>query len=265
MAFLTISGSKIYYEKAGTDDPIIFLHADALDRRQWDAQVSYFSKKYTVISLDIRGFGKSDTPSDASYSFSEDLLACMDALSINKAHLVGLSLGAAIAIDFALTHADRVLSLALADSGISGDGFDEKFIADIQRVTDKAKHNDLPGAKKAWLSLSIFDYSKKMPEVWKAVEAMVGDTSGYRWSGANQPIDISPPAAARLSDIHIPTLVLVGEHDIEDFQRKSKLLHEKISGSQLAVIPQAGHLSNMDNPDVFNQIVDKFFDGIITP
>ena len=264
MSLITISGSKIYYEKAGSGEPIIFLHADALDHRQWDTQAAYFSQKYTVFSLDIRGFGKSDVPTDASYSFSEDLLALIDALSIQKTHLVGLSLGSAIAIDFALTHADRVLSLVLADSGIAGDGFSEPFIANIRSIVSKAKNHDLAGAKKEWLSLSIFDYSRKYPDVWKQIELMVDNTSGYRWFGANQPIDIDPPAAARLSDIHVPTLVLVGEHDIEDFQRKSKLLHEKISGSKFVIISGAGHLSNMDNPEAFNQTVQKFFDGIIT-
>lgn len=260
---IKIDGSKIYYEKEGRGDPIIFLHADALDSRQWDTQFAYFAKKYTVVRYDIRGFGKSHNPTDAPYSFSEDLFLFMKHLSLDKAHVVGLSLGAAISIDFALTYPQKVRSLVLADAGISGDGFDESFLKNINIITHLAKDGDLARAKEAWLNLSIFDYSRKNFDVWNSVKEMVNDTSGYRWYGKNQPIEIDPPAIKRLPNIKAPTLVLVGEHDTPDFQRKSKLLHEKIQGSQFAIIPNAGHLSNIDNPEEFNKTVDSFLSNDI--
>jgi 3-oxoadipate enol-lactonase len=249
--FIEITGSKIYYEKAGSGDPIIFVHADALDCRQWDSQFEYFSKKFTVIRYDIRGFGKSDIPSDAPYSFSEDLRQLMDALHITKAHLVGLSLGAAVSIDFALMYPGRVRSLILADSGISGDGFDQEFIDSVNTIKKEATAGNMDRAKELWLNLPIF--SRKNP----AINQMVADTSGYRWYGKNQPSELN--GVARLSEIHVPTLILVGEHDIGDFQRKSIVLHEKISGSIFERIPEAGHLSNMDNSKRFNEEVETFF------
>ena len=256
--FTPITGSKIYWEKVGQGEPIVFVHADALDTRQWDSQLAYFSKKYTVIRYDIRGVGKSDVPADEPYSFSEDLYVLLGSLSVTKAHFVGLSLGAAIIIDLALTHPEIVRSLVLADAGISGDGFSDAFMKRIKRITDLAKSGNLDAARKIWLDLAIFDISKKMPNVWKQIQNMVDVTSGYRWYGINQPVDIAPPAVENLSSIKVPALVLVGEHDIEDFQRKSCLIHEKIPGSQFAAIPAAGHLSNMDNPEVFNGTVDSF-------
>jgi len=257
--FVTISGSKIYWEKAGSGDPIIFIHADALDTRQWDLQFEYFSKKFTVVRFDIRGFGKSEIPTEAPYSFSEDLFILMNALSIQKAHIVGLSLGAAIGIDFSLTHPEKVTSLVLADSGISGDGFNEKFIKNIKTIEELAKNDQIDSAKKDWSDLSIFNYSRRLPVVWEKVQKMVCDTSGYRWYGKNQPIDINPPAIERLSEIKSNTLVLVGEHDNDDFQRKANLLNKKISGNQLISIPNAGHLSNMDNPEIFNHTMESFY------
>jgi 3-oxoadipate enol-lactonase len=256
--FITIGDSKMYYEKAGQGDVVIFLHADTLDCRQWDNQFAYFSKKYTVIRYDIRGFGKSENPKSEPYSFSEDLHILMDSLFIKKAHLIGLSLGAAVILDFTLTHPDKVRSLVLVDPGISGDGFEKPFIEKIQIIQKFAKSGNLTGAKKMWSDLSFFDTSRNNQSVWKRVQTMVSDSSGYRWFGENQPIDIDPPAVRRLQDIKVSTLILVGEHDINDFQRKSTLLHEKILGSQLVIVPQAGHLSNMDNPGVFNSAVDLF-------
>jgi len=256
--FVTIGGSKIYWEKAGKGDPIIFVHADALDARQWNPQFEYFYNKFTVIRYDVRGFGKSEIPTDEPYSFFEDLCSLMESLSIQQAHFVGLSLGSAIIIDLALTHPEKVRSVVLADPGISGDGFNKTFIESINKIIALAKDDKMDFAKKIWLDLPIFDYSRKLPKVWEQVQKMVRDTSGYRWYGSNQSIDIVPAAAQRLSEIKKPTLVLVGEHDIDDFQRKSRLLHEKISGSRFVKISNAGHLSNMDNPEEFNRAVDSF-------
>jgi len=255
--FVTIGGSKIYWEKEGAGEPLVFIHADALDTRQWDKQVQYFSKKYTVIRYDIRSFGKSDIPTDVPYSFSEDLNILLDSLSVPPAHFVGLSLGSAVILDLAITHPEKVRSMVLSDSGISGDGFNEEFIKSITNIVTLAKSGKTEAAKKAWSDLSIFDYSRKLPEVWVQVQKMVDDTSGYRWYGKNQPVDIDPSAVKRLSEIKVPTLVLVGQHDIDDFQRKSRLLHAQISGSQLITISNAGHLSNMDNAEEFNRAIDS--------
>jgi len=88
---ITIKGSQIYYESIGDGDPMVFIHADGLDSRMWEQQVAHFSKNYRVIVYDIRGFGKSDIPSDQTYSFVEDLSLLLSHLNISKAHLVGLS------------------------------------------------------------------------------------------------------------------------------------------------------------------------------
>jgi pimeloyl-ACP methyl ester carboxylesterase len=211
-----------------------------------------------VICLDIRGFGKSDIPGEVTYSFSEDLVKVMDELKIEKANLAGLSLGAAIIIDFALTYPERIHTLILADAGISGDGYDPEFINKIGQITKLAKNRELEKAKQVWSDLHIFDNSRKNPNVWTDIQMMVKDSSCYRWYGENQPIDISPPAATRLDEIKAPTLVLVGARDIPDFQRKSRLLNEKMTSSELKVITSAGHLSNLDNPLEFNTLVEGF-------
>jgi len=253
-----ISGSKIYYETTGSGDPMIFLHADTLDSRQWEEQFKYFSRKYQVIRYDMRGFGRSDIPTNEPYSFSEDLNQLMKALSLQKAHLVGLSLGGAEILNFALAHPQKVLSLVLVDSGIHGDEFEQSFKDSVKVVIDLAKMGELAKARHTWSNLSFFDVSRGNSQVWSQVEQMINDTSCYRWYGDNQPITSKPPAVERLSEIHIPTLIIVGEHDVSDFQRKAQLLHKGIHDSKFTVVPNAGHLSNMDNSDVFNLAVDTF-------
>lgn len=257
-----INGKKVYYQTVGSGTPLIFIHADSLDSRMWDNQLKYFSKTHKVVCYDIRGFGKSDIPSDTQYSFHEDLNDFFIHLAIKKAHLVGLSLGGATAIDFALSYPEKVKSLVLADSGISGDGFSRSFLKGIFKVIKLAKDNKIDAAKIEWLKLDIFSYSRKYPSVWEPIETMVKDTSCYRWFGKNRPLQLEPKAVERLEEIKTQTLILVGEYDIEDFQRKAKLLNSKIKNSRLEIVSDAGHLSNMDNPGEFNRKVDDFLSKI---
>ncbi|MFS8159401.1 MAG: alpha/beta fold hydrolase [Candidatus Roizmanbacteria bacterium] len=259
---MTIEGSQIYYESSGKGEPLIFIHADTLDLRQWKRQVDYFSNHYKVIAFDIRGFGKSDIPHSKEYSFAGDLHYLMNELRVNKAHIVGLSLGGAIAIDFALIHPDMLLSLTLADSGIEGDTFAQRFLDEISKIIIVAKEGDLDLARRKWLNLDILSFSRTIPDVWREVKQMVTDTSCYRWFGQNQPVTQTPDAANRLHEIKVPTLILVGEYDIDDFQRKSKLLNDNISGSKFATISMAGHLSNMDNPVRFNEELSVFLNSV---
>lgn len=260
--FIKIKGSRIYYELAGEGEVIVLIHADSLDSRMWDKQFAFFTKKYKVLRYDIRGFGKSDIPSTEMYSFSEDLHLLLTHVSIEKAHVVGLSLGGAIAIDFALLYPDNVVSLVLADSGIAGHGFSPEFLKEVHEVIVLAKEHKLAEAKSKWLRLEFFAYSKQFPDVWNDIQTMVTDTSGYRWYGNNQPIDLQPFAANRLDEIHIPTRIIIGEHDIADFQKKASFMHQNIKRSKVVQIPHAGHLSNMDNPDQFNTELQTFLENL---
>lgn len=261
--FASINDSKIYYEISGQGTPLILIHADTLDCRQWEQQVEFFAPKYRVITYDVRGFGKSEIPVDQAYSFAEDLGLLMRELKIKEAHIVGLSMGAAIAIDLALSHPDMVLSLTLADAGISGDGFGPGFVETIGAITKLAKQGKLDEAKFQWSQLPLFDFSRNMPDVWEQVQKMVAKTSGFRWYGGNQPLPLVPPAATRLAEIKVPTLIMVGEYDAPDFQRKARLLKEQIRMSQIVTITGAGHLSNMDNPGMFNKELNKFLAAIV--
>ena len=260
--FLEIKGSRIYFEIAGEGEAIVFIHADGMDSSMWDEQFDYFKQNYRVLRYDIRGFGQSDIPSNHPYSFAEDLDILLQHLSIDKTHVVGLSLGGAIGIEFALLYPNKVLSLTLADSGIAGSGFSQKFLDDLNKIIILAKASKYTEAKAAWLELDIFSYSRTLSKVWSRIEGMVTNTSGYRWYGNNQPIDLQPLAADQLQNILAPTLIIIGEHDIADFQEKVPFLHQKIKNSRVVTIPDAGHVSNMDNPERFNKELEVFLENL---
>jgi pimeloyl-ACP methyl ester carboxylesterase len=110
-----INGTSLYYEVTGNGTPIVFLHGFTCDHRNWDPQVRYFSKKYKVITYDARGHGQSSMPDTIPYSYADDLAALMDYLKIEKAVIVGHSMGGTPAFFYAFNHPERVLALVLAE------------------------------------------------------------------------------------------------------------------------------------------------------
>ena len=115
----TLNGARIHYERAGAGFPVVFLHAGVADSRMWEPQVSAFAKHFDVVRPDKRGFGSSELP-PMSWSPVEDLLALINGLGLKPAHLVGSSMGGALAIDFALDHPDRISKLVLVGSALGG-------------------------------------------------------------------------------------------------------------------------------------------------
>ena len=121
-SYAQVNGTQLYYEVAGEGEPLILIHGGQLDRRMWDDQFAAFSTHYQVIRYDVRDYGLSTCP-PGTYSNHEDLYGLLKHLNMHSAYLVGLSLGGAIAIDFALTYPDMVHALILASSGLSGYSF----------------------------------------------------------------------------------------------------------------------------------------------
>src|SRR5262249_44738056 len=134
----------LYYETKGRGAPVIFIHGGQMDRRMWDAQFDVFAKEYRVIRYDIRGFGKSDTPTNA-YSDAGDLHALLQHLRVKKATLIGLSLGAAVAVDFALVHGENVDALVLVCPGLGGFLFQDKA-NDLRAVVEAARDDSFEKA-----------------------------------------------------------------------------------------------------------------------
>ncbi len=224
-SFLKLEDGKLYYETAGSGEPMIFIHADTLDTRQWQEQMKYFSKSYQTISFDLRSFGKSSLPTNNPYSFVEDLHSLIVGLGLQKVILVGLSLGADVAVNFALEHPEKMKKLIVADAGVAGLKYSEQFYKDINSILDSAKKGDLESAKSKWSSLPVFNYSLKNKEVAGKIKEMVDKTSGYRWYGKNQPYQKYPDTSNHVNIITAPTLIMYGENDADDFINVCISLH----------------------------------------
>lgn len=198
----------------------------------------------------MRGFGKSELPNEP-YSHVEDLRQLLTTLKIDKAHVVGLSLGGEIAIDYTLTYSDSVLSLTLADTSLGG------YASSVDwRV--HAKEQGLEKAKLNWLNHPVFAPSNRNPGVAKQLKTIVDGYSGWHWLNSDPRIKLDPPAFNRLDEIKVPNQIILGELDLPYYHDIAKILTDKIPHSKLHIIKDAGYITNLENAVKFNEIVDSF-------
>ena len=241
---------ELFYQSQGEGTPIVFVHGFSLDSQMWQPQVDGFSKTNQVTTYDMRGFGKSPTPTGL-YSHIEDLHNLVNHLKIQKFHLVGLSLGGEVAIDYALTYPNTIRSLTLADSSLGG------YSSPVDwRVY--AKEQGLKKAKENWLNHPVFATAKAKPEIFSQLKQMVGDYSGWHWLNQDTRTKLNPPAIDRLGEIHVPTQVIVGEKDLDYYHTIADILADKIPNSQLEYISHSGHMVNLESPKEFNLLISKF-------
>jgi pimeloyl-ACP methyl ester carboxylesterase len=253
-----VNGARLAYAISGDGPPVVFIHGYTFDRRMWRTQAPAFATRHRVITYDVRGHGESSVAGSAPYADVDDLRALLDHLDVTAAHLVGLSMGGGIAIDVALTHPERVRSLVLVDSALNGWTFSPAWQADLTALGDAIARGDVATATALWLALPLFTTTLAQPAPAADVRAMVEDYAHrHRFQPADQRSP-QPPARQRLEQITAPTLVIVGEHDIADFQALSAELARRIPGARQLVLPGAGHMANMDQPAAFNAAVLAF-------
>lgn len=262
-----VNGGTLEYEVAGEGPAVVFLHPGLWDRRTWDDQFDVFSRSYRAVRYDRRGYGRSSRPDPGRpYSHLEDLAAVMDAAGVDRAALVGCSIGGTIALDFALTQPDRVRALVLVAAGPSGfDHFtpeEETWWEPFDRSVEQAvAAGDLEGARRvqmeAWAQLGTDD-----PAGARILEIALDNRHELTMdeSGATE---IDPPAAERLRDVAVPTLVLPADHDPPEMQRIARALADGIPDVRVVEIPGVDHVVNMREPAQFNEIVLAFLADVL--
>jgi len=181
---------------------------------------------------------------------------------LKKVNLVGHSMGGAVAIDFTLEHKEYVKSLIVIGSGLGGYPYSQRFRNAISKIVLLARKGDLDKAKRSWLNLEFFNSARAHLQLDKKLKEMISDTSGYRWYGKNKHQKIAPLAYERLEEIKAPTLVIVGEKDIDDVLKIADLLEERIQNCVKKVIADAGHMTNMENPKEVNKLISHFLINI---
>lgn len=247
---LAYNNGQIYYEVSGSGESIVFIHGFTLDHRMWQPQVEFFSRNYQVITYDARGFGKSSIPT-GPYSHDDDLHALLEHLGTERAHIVGLSMGGRIATNFTLAYPDEVRSLTLMDSALDG----YKSTVDWNM---HAKNVGIEGAKENWLNHEVFMETRKHPKVVVTLRPIIEDYSGWHWlhKDIQQPADSH--ARTRLNEITAPTLIIVGEKDLAYFHDIATVIEAGIAESRKVIVPDAGHMVNMEKPVAVNTLLVEF-------
>jgi pimeloyl-ACP methyl ester carboxylesterase len=237
------------------------------DHRQWNNEFAYFADRFRVLRYDMRGYGKSE-PVEGEFSHLKDLTALLDSLHIEEPLiLMGCSMGGGIAMNFALEHPSRVRALILVGSGPTGLELDvptpEKF-AEAEKAW-KAGDLDLV----AEIETQIwFDGTGRTPDqanqtMRQLAYEMNHTALSHEAKGLGKRLpDTEIPAAKRLSELHIPVLVIVGAHDTPYILAAADYMQENISSAQKVIIDDAAHLTNMDHPEEFRHIVTEFLDGV---
>jgi pimeloyl-ACP methyl ester carboxylesterase len=260
--FVEADGARIYYEATGAGDALVLLHGFSLDRRMWDAQFEVFAERRRVIGVDLRGFGKSSVPvSDQPYSHAKDVMSVLNALGVEKAHLCGQSRGGAVAIDFALRFPAMTGSLILVDSVLEGYQWSARERSLDGAVWQLGREVGIEAARRAWLDHPLFAPTLEHPDAARQLKLIVGEYSGWDWNHRNPAQWIDPPAITQLSRIGVPALVIVGERDLPDFHALADVLVSAITGARKVILAGAGHMSNMEAPEAFNDAVIRFLAG----
>jgi 3-oxoadipate enol-lactonase len=259
--FAEVNGTRLYYEIVGSGAPLVLVHGRGLDTRMWDDQVAAFAATYRVIRYDVRGFGKSSLPSEMPFRHADDLQALLEHLGIRQAHVIGLSMGGRIAVDFALLYPESTLSLVLVDASLDGVDYSDAWNASLDAIAECARREGPGAGNEMWLDHELFAPARERAECHAKLAQIARDSPGWVWLHDTPLQPIVPPAAERLRDVHVPTLVVVGDLDLPDFQRIADKLAGEIGGARKVVLHGAGHMSNMEQPAEFNAVVLEFLEG----
>ena len=246
------TASGISYDVQGSGPVVVLITGSNLDRRMWARETAWLTRDYTVVRYDLRAHGQSDTAT-VPFSHLGDLLDVLDTLKIPKAALVGLSAGSTIALDAALEHPSRVESIVLSGPSISGFVMKERpaFFGDLMAALQA---QDYKKAADVLLATTVF----AAPPASQALVRQMVTENDRLWT-VSRDLMKGPARNAidRLDEVRVPTLVLIGEHDL--LQREhADLLGKSVKGARLVVIPGGGHLLNLTSPKEFEAAVSAF-------
>ena len=259
--YAEINGARLYYEVAGTGYPLALVHAGIADSRMWDEQFAVFAQHYQVIRYDMSGYGKTAMVA-REFSHRQDLYGLMKFLSVERAFLLGCSMGGKTATDFALEHPDRVAALVLVGADLSGyedtgdppRQWDEMVAAYQQKDFERLSELEV----QIWVDGETRTPEQVNPAVRQRVLGMniIALRNSALKLGKEQPIE--PPAIARLAEIRVPTLVVVGDLDHRSILEIADLLTTGIPGARKVVMSGTAHVPSMEQPGEFNRLVVEF-------
>lgn len=263
----TDDGVRLYYEETGSGTPLIFVHEYAGDHRSWEAQMRHFGQRYRAITYAARGYPPSDVPEDpARYSqarATDDIVAVLDHLGIDKAHVVGLSMGGFATLHFGFRHAARARSLVVAGCGYGAERDQrERFRAEAQAVADFIAQNGMPAfAEKYAYGPTRVQFENKDPRGFAEFKRQLAEHAALGARNTQLGVQRERPSLYDLIEpmqaLTVPTLILTGDEDWPCLQ-PGLLMKQHIRSAALVVMANCGHAINLEDPDEFNRIVASF-------
>lgn len=264
----TDDGVKLYYEETGTGTPIVFAHEFAGDFRSWEPQVRHFSRRYRCITYNARGYPPSDVPADVErYSQQrarDDVRSVLDALDLQRAHIVGLSMGGFASLHFGMAYSPRALSLVVAGCGYGAHPsqyaqFQEQARALAKTMVEEGMakvaatygHGPARMQLKARDPRGFADFIRNFSE--HSAQGSANTMLGYQ---ARRPslYDLT----AEMARITAPVLIVAGDEDDATLE-PSVLMKRTIPTAGLVVLPKSGHVLNLEDPALFNRLLEDFF------
>ena len=253
---------SVWFDIHGEGPAVALVHAGVADSRMWEPQLRTFPESHQVVRVDLPGFGESPFESSV-VSYRGAIREALDGAGVERAALVGTSLGGRAALELTLDLPDRVSSLVLVGAGIDDHDWSEaveQFAAEEEAALGRG---DLEAAVTAnlrlWLAGPRRDLEAVDPQLRELVAEM--QRQAFRLSKGHDDLQadrLDPPASGRLAHLHVPTLVLTGDEDVEDIHTIADRLAREIPGAERATIADAAHLPSLERPDEFDRIVLAF-------
>lgn len=272
MAFAqTTDNYRLHFEEAGTGTPIVFVHEFAGDWRAWEPQMRHFSRRHRCITYSARGYPPSDIPKDvAAYSqvqAVQDILSVMDAAKIDRAHIVGLSMGGFATLHFGLTAPERALSLTVAGAGYAAEKSTQEHMRTLSRTTadqfEKIGAKEL--AKTYALGATRVQLQNKDPRGWQEFASRLGEHDSLGSANTMRGVQAARPSIydfeSELKKMKVPTLIINGDEDEQCIQ-PGVFLKKTIPACGLLMLPKTGHTINLEEPDWFNLFVTNFIASV---
>lgn len=255
-----IDSLELGYDDVGSGSglPLLFVHAFPLNRTMWAPQVSALVERCRCVAADLRGCGESTVaPPYSMEQYADDLAHLLDVLRIDKVIVVGCSMGGYVSLAFWRRHRDRVRALVLADTRAGADS-EETLIRRRNLIRVARTEGATAVANLQIPSLVGKTTREKQPDTYDAVHRMIAQAPVEGIVGALEAMMLRPDSTGTLATIDVPTLIVVGEEDVPTPPKEARAMHERIPGSRLEVIANAGHLCNLEKPAAFNHVLTEF-------
>jgi pimeloyl-ACP methyl ester carboxylesterase len=264
----TDDGVRLYYEEAGAGHPVVFVHEFAGDCRSYETQLRYFSRRYRCVAFNARGYPPSDVPEDfRQYSQErarDDIRAVLDALKIEKAHVVGISMGGFAVLHFGFAYPERATSLLVAGCGYGAQPDKRtQFTEEVARTAAAIESRGMAEVAKTYgAGPTRVQLQNKDPRGYAEFLAQLAEHSTRGAANTQRGVQARRPSLWELTEamkkLDVPTLIATGDED-DPCLEPGLLMKRTIPAAALVVFPNTGHALNLEEPDLFNRTLADFF------